>query len=165
MKGQDYLSQFMLVWNLLTAVIPFLDMIDWMATHLSSCNSTKKAGKTPATGKKHQDYFVDTGYCSAMSLSGDGTCDGVSEPCMKRGMMEDYAVVNGYVVLTNFIEQTPVKWMAENKRLFHDAGNFNQHERFNAKIHKGNIRESQQISGTHLESQAQHREINLSNMG
>jgi hypothetical protein len=134
------------------AVKPFMDRIDWMATHLSSCNSKKKAGKTSAMGKKRQDNFVDTGYCSALSLSCDGTCDGVSEPRMKPGTMENLAVENGYVVLTNFMEQTPVKWRAENEWLFHHATNLNRHERFAAKIHEGNILESQQISGAHLNS-------------
>ncbi len=152
MKGQDYSNHFMLVRNSEKSVIPFMDRIDWMATHLSSCNSKTKAGKTSAIGKKRQNNFVDTGYCSAVSLSRHGTFDGVSEPRMKPGTMENSAVVNGYVVLSDFIEQTPVKWTAENKRLFHDADNLDRHERFAAKIHKRNILESQRISSTHLNS-------------
>jgi hypothetical protein len=88
-----------------------------MDIHCSSCCPKKKAEKASAIGKEHQDIFLISGYCCGMSLTRDGT-SGVAEPQMKPGIMQKAAVLNGYVMLTNFILKTPVKWTDRNGRLF-----------------------------------------------
>jgi hypothetical protein len=152
MGGEDYRNHFMLVRNLMAAVSPFVDRMDWKAIHHSTC-APKNAKKTSVIGKKQQDNFVDSGFCSAVSLSRDGTSNGVAKPRMKPGTMQDPAVLNGYVFLSDFISKTSVKWTAPNECLFRDDNNPDHHNKgFAAKIHPDNILECMRNTLTHLDS-------------
>jgi hypothetical protein len=53
---------------------------------------------------------------------------------MKPGTMQNATVLDGYAVLMEFIVTTPVKWTEGNDRLFHDAGDPDQQDRFASKI-------------------------------
>jgi hypothetical protein len=93
MKGEDYSNHFLLVQNSLSAVKPYMDRLHWFAIHRSTCNPSKKAGLTSPIGKKRQDNFVEDGLCSSVSQTRDGSSDGVAEPRMKPGTIEDKASV------------------------------------------------------------------------
>jgi hypothetical protein len=143
MRREDYSNHFMLVWNSAMVVKTFVDRKDWMEIHRSSCCPKKKAGKTSAFGKKCLGNFLDLGFCCAVSLTREGTSDGVAQPCMRASTMQNSAVLSGYGgVLTDFIFKTPVKWIDQKKHLFQDTHNLDQQESF----------ECMPNTGTHLES-------------
>jgi hypothetical protein len=87
--------------------------MDWTDLCHSLFCPKKKAEKAAGIGKKQQDNFLDSGYCCGVSLTRDGT-SGVAEPRMKPGTMQNATVLNGYVLLSNFIVMTPVKWTEGN---------------------------------------------------
>jgi hypothetical protein len=81
--------------------------------------------------------------------SHDGTTNGIAEPCLKPELTHDPEVVNGYIVLSNFIATAATKWSGYNQRLFSDR---NRQEAFASKIHNDNVFECMRLSVTDLNS-------------
>ena len=151
LKGQDYSNHFLLVQNSLSAVKPYMERINWFSIYRSTCIPPKKSITASRIAKPRQANFWDTGYCSSVSQSRDGTSDGVSEPRLKPGT-KDKASVEAFVCLSDFCIRNPVKWTAKNEALFEDIRNPDRRDRFAAKIHPDNILESKRNTSTHLES-------------
>jgi hypothetical protein len=152
MRGKDYSNHFMLVRNSEASVKPFVERIDWMEIHRASCLPKKKSVKSSLIGKERQDNFGDTGFCSAVSLSREGTSDGIAEPRLKPETRQNSAVLKGYTVLTDFVNSTPVKWMADHQRLYYDADHPDRQERFASRIQEDNVFENMRHTSTNLQS-------------
>jgi hypothetical protein len=101
------------------AVQPFVNRIDWMEIHHITCLNKKKQGKGHME-KKWQARLQDTGFWYSIKQSCDSTTNGVAEPCLKPELTHYPEVVNGDVVLSNFIATAATKWSGYNKRLFSD---------------------------------------------
>jgi hypothetical protein len=161
MRGEDYSNDFMLVRNSEAAVKPFLERIDWMEIHRASCHPKNKLEKSSLIEKERQDNFGDTGLCFAVRL--EGTSDGIAEPRLKPETRQNSVVLKGYTVLTESVTSTPVKWMAENQRLYYNADNPGRQERFASRIQEDNVFENMRNTSTNLQSKCGcHRDCNNS---
>jgi hypothetical protein len=119
LRGDDYMNHFLTVYNSTTSVKAFVNRVDWMEVHRIACRPKKKQGKGQLE-KKRQARFEDTGYCSLINQTRDGTTNGIAEPRMKAELTHDPVVVNGYVVLSKLIRSADTKWSRSNKKLFSD---------------------------------------------
>jgi hypothetical protein len=72
----------MTVRNTARTVKPFVDKIDWLEIHWVACHVKKKAGKS-SIKKKRQDKYEDTGFCSSINQTRQGTSDGIAGPRLK----------------------------------------------------------------------------------
>jgi hypothetical protein len=131
--------------------------IDWLEVHRIACPPRKQKNVPKRSiEKKRQANYLDTGFCSSVCLTRNGTVDGIVEPRMKLGT-DLPEVVNGYVVLSKFLSETPVKWSG--KRLYFDSEVPDRKQRFAARIHPDNLLECMRLSATDLKAKcACHRE-------
>jgi hypothetical protein len=64
--------------------------------------------------KKHQATYKDTGLCSYVNQTCDGTSDRIAEPRLKPETILNFKVMNGYAVLSQFLSITGAKWLGGN---------------------------------------------------
>ena len=129
----------MTICNLAEQVKPFGDKIDWMEVHHVASHPKKKAGKSSTIKKKRQDSYEDTGFCSSINQTQDGTSNGVAGPRLKPEMTLNSEVVNGYVVLSEFLSTASAKWSGFNRRLYFDPSELDQQKQFASRIHEDNV--------------------------
>jgi hypothetical protein len=77
MCGDDYANHFLTFCNSSSSVKPFVNRIDWMEICRIARQPKKKQGKGHME-KKRQARFKDTGYCSSINQSRDGTTNGIA---------------------------------------------------------------------------------------
>jgi hypothetical protein len=120
--------------------------------------------KSFLNGKERQDNFRDTGFRSTVSLTREGTSNGIAKPRLKPETRQNSAVLKGYTVLAEFVHSTPVKWMADNhQRLYYDADHPDRQERFASRIQEDNVFENMRHTSTNLQSMCGcHRDRNNS---
>jgi hypothetical protein len=124
-----------MVRNLEEKVKPFVDQIDWMEVHhVASCSKKKSTIK-----KKCQATYKDTGFSTSVNQTHNGTTDRVAKPQMKQEAILNLEVVNGYVVLSQFLSTTCMKWAGSKKSLYFDSDGPERHERFASRIHEDNV--------------------------
>jgi hypothetical protein len=158
MGSRNYRNHFLTVCNTAKKVKPFVNRMDWMEVHRVACRPKKKATKNAAE-KKRQDTYEDTGFCSSVNQTRDGTLDGVAEPRLKPQTTVTAEAVNAYVVLSDFLIASGAEW--SDGCLFDDP---DRHERFASKIHPKNVFECMRLSVTDVKSKcACHRDLHNSN--
>ncbi len=153
LNGRDYNNHFLSVRNSAEKVKPFVDQIDWMEVHRVACRPKKNVGKKSCE-KKRQDTYEDTGFCSTVCQTRDGISDGVAEPRLKPNTTVTSEVVNGYVVLSEFLSASGAQWT--DGILYSDS---DRQGRFASRIHKKNVFECMRLSVTDVKSKcACHRD-------
>jgi hypothetical protein len=153
---RNYKNHFLTVRNSLERVQPFVDQIDWMEVHRLACRPKQTIAKK-SVGRKRQDTFEDTGFCSSVNQTREGTLDGVAEPRMKPGTTTNSEVTNAYVVLSKFLAKTGARWSSD--PLYYDPLEPQRQKRFAGRIHVDNVFECMRMSVTDLQSKcACHRD-------
>jgi hypothetical protein len=130
-------------------VKPFVDKIDWMEVHCVATHLKKKASKI-SIKKKQQDSYEDTGFCSSMNQTREGASDGIARPRLKPETTLNLEVINGYIVLSEFLSTAGAKWSGSNRRLYFDPLEPDQQKRFTSRIHEDNVFECMQPSVTDI---------------
>jgi hypothetical protein len=148
---RDYKNHFLTVCNSMDRVQPFVDQIDWMEVHRLACRP-KNTDTKKAWERKRQDTYEDTGFCSLVNQTWDGTLDGVAKPRMKSEMTTNLEVTNGNVMLSKFLAKTGARWSPD--RLYYDSLEPQQQQRFARRIHVDNVFESMRVSVTDLNCNA-----------
>jgi hypothetical protein len=120
-----------------------------MEVHQVACCPKKKAFKH-LSKKKWQDTYEDTGFCSSVKQTWDGTLDGIVEPCLKPKTTMNSEVVNGYVVLSQFLSKSGTQWSTDG--LYFDSAEPDGQQRFTGQIHVDYMFKCMHLSMTDLQS-------------
>jgi hypothetical protein len=112
-----------------------------------ACRPKKKLGKS-SIEKKRQDKYEDTGFCSSINQTRQGTTDGIAGPRLKLETTQNSEVINGCVVPSKFLSSK----VGPKRNLYFDPMHPNQHQRFAARIHVDNVFECMRLSVTDLQS-------------
>ncbi len=158
MRGKDYNNHFMTVRNSAEMVKPIVDQLDWMEVHRVATRQKKTLTTKSSIEKKRQANFEDTGFCSSVCVTREGTLDGIAEPRIEPVTTQIAEVVKGYVVLSKFLSKTRFKW-STGRQLYKDPEVPDRQQRFAGRIHRDNVLECMRLSVTDLQSKcACHRD-------
>jgi hypothetical protein len=109
-------------------------------------------GAKRALETRRATIFHDTGFCSGVCVTRDGTIDGIAGPRLKPETFEEPEIVKGFVVLSDFVSSVVTKWSGKQRHLFFDPEEPDRHAKFAARIHPDNVLECMRLSVTHTSS-------------